>query len=378
MCGGQIYNYLVSNNKKLSNILVSYSCDVKKGERVLISYEGSETKPLVKEIIREVHKKGGLPFIEIRDSEITRELILKGSDEQFSLINKHSLTQMKSMDAFIAIRGGNNINELSDVPSPKLNNYFKRTRPTTDYRVNNTKWVVLRYPNYSMAQLAEMSFEQFNEFYYKVCTLDYKKMNTAMDSLKKMMDKTNVVRIKGKGTNLTFSIKGIPSIKCAGERNIPDGEIYTAPIINSMNGHITYNTPSVENGYTFENIYFEIKNGQIINATSNNTKKLNEILDTDKGSRFFGEFALGINPHILKPMKDTLFDEKIAGSFHLTPGMCYEDASNSNKSAIHWDLVSIQRKEFGGGEIYFDNVLVRRNGIFVHPNLKKLNRENLI
>ena len=251
------------------------------------------------------------------------------------------------------------------------------TRPTLDYRVNRTKWVILRYPNPSMAQLANMSQEAFEEFFFNVCTLDYKKMSRAMDTLVELMNRTDKVHLVGPGTDLKFSIKDIPAVKCDGLRNIPDGEVYTAPVLESMNGVISYNTPSEEQGYTYENIRFEIKKGKIVKATANNDEKINALLDTDEGARYFGEFAIGVNPYVLTPMKDTLFDEKICGSFHLTPGMCYEDAPNGNKSAVHWDLVMIQRPEYGGGEIWFDDILIRKDGLFVVDELKCLNPENL-
>lgn len=363
--------------KKLADVLVNYSCDVQKGERVLVSYEGEPCKPLVKQIIKEIYKKGGLPYSEIRDSSVNREILLGCNEEQIEFMKEYQLVQMKGMDAFIAIRGGLNSAELSDVEPDKLNLYSRVLRPVQDYRVNNTKWVVLRYPNNSMAQLANTSLEAFEDFYFDVCTLDYKKMSKSMDSLVELMNKTDKVHIKGPGTDLTFSIKDIPAIKCDGERNIPDGEVYTAPVRDSMNGTISYNTPSEEQGFTYENIVFEIKDGKIVKATSNDNDRINQLLDTDDSSRYFGEFAIGVNPFIMHPMKDTLFDEKIAGSFHLTPGAAYEDAFNGNKSALHWDLVMIQRADYGGGEIWFDDVLIRKDGIFVIPELEKLNPENL-
>ena len=315
--------------------------------------------------------------MDIRDSAVTRELLLSCSEEQITFMNECSLQKMKGMQAYIAIRAGGNTAELSDVPSDKLNMYYRLTSPTLDYRVNETKWVVLRYPNNSMAQLANTSLEAFEDFYFDVCTLDYSKMDRAMDALAALMERTDKVHIKGPGTDLTFSIKDIPAIKCAGECNIPDGEVYTAPVKDSMNGIISYNTPSEEQGFTYENIVFEIENGKIVKATSNDNDRINHLLDTDEGARYFGEFAIGVNPYILEPMKDTLFDEKICGSFHLTPGASYEDAPNGNKSAVHWDLVMIQRAEYGGGEIYFDDVLIRKDGIFTLPELACLNPENL-
>ena len=337
--------------KKLADLLVGYSCNVQKGEKVLISYEGECCKPLVRQLIKNVYAKGGLPYTEIKDTQITREILLGCSENQIEFMNEYQMAQMKGMQAYIAVRAGDNTSELSDVPAEKLNLYSKITRPVLDQRVNKTKWVILRYPNASMAQLSNSSLEAFEDFYFDVCTLDYKKMSKSMDSLVDLMNKTDKVTIKGPGTDLSFSIKDIPAIKCGGECNIPDGEVYTAPVKDSINGIISYNTPSEEQGFTFENIIFEIKNGKIIKASSNNNDRINKLLDTDEGARFFGEFALGVNPYILHPMKDTLFDEKIAGSFHLTPGAAYEDAFNGNKSAVHWDLVTIQRPEYGGGEI---------------------------
>lgn len=363
--------------KELSELLVNYSCDIQPGDKVLISYEGECCKNLARQLIKDVYKAGGLPYSEIRDAAITREILLNCTEEQIMFKDKCDLEQMKGMQAYIAIRAGNNTAELADVPSEKLNLYSKLSRPTLDYRVNETKWVVLRYPNYSMSQLANTSLENFEDFYFDVCTLDYRKMSEAMTPLVDLMNRTDKVQIKGPGTDLTFSIKGIGAVKCDGLRNIPDGEVYTAPVRESMNGIISYNTPSEEQGFTYENIVFQVENGKIVKATANDTKKINDLLDVDEGARYFGEFAIGVNPYILHPMKDTLFDEKIAGSFHLTPGMCYEDAPNGNKSANHWDLVMIQRPEYGGGEIWFDDVLIRKDGIFVLPELEGLNPENL-
>ena len=363
--------------KNLSNLLVNYSTEVKPNEKVLITYEGTATEPLIKQLVKDVYKAGGVPYVTTSNSSILREILLGAKEEQIGLFRDCQLKLMKEMDAYIAVRGCENISELSDVPPETLNMYARVTQSVLDERVNNTKWVILRFPNNAMAQLSNMSLEAFEDFYYNVCTLDYKKMSDAMDHLVTYMEKTDKVHLVGPGTDLTFSIKGIPAVKCAGECNIPDGEVYTAPVRESMNGVISYNTPSEEQGFTYENIKFEIENGKIVKATANNNDRINKLLDTDEGSRYFGEFAIGVNPFVLEPMKDTLFDEKIAGSFHLTPGCCYEDAPNGNKSSVHWDLVNIQRPEYGGGEIWFDDVLIRKDGLFVVPELECLNPENL-
>jgi aminopeptidase len=365
--------------KVLAHNLVSYSMNVQKGEKVYIHYMGNSTEDLAKQIVKEVYMAGGLPFPHYTNQVLLREVLLNCSEEQISLMSKVDAKMMEQMDCYVGIRGTDNVSELSDVPADKMELYEKLfTTPVHhEIRVKKTKWVVLRYPNNAMAQLANTSLVNFEDFYFNVCNLDYSKMKNAMDNLVEYMNRTDKVRIVGPGTDLTFSIKDIPSIPCAGECNIPDGEVYTAPVRNSVNGTLSYNTPAVYQGYTYENIKLTFKDGKIINATANDTERINKVFDTDEGARYIGEFAIGVNPYILKPMKDTLFDEKIMGSFHFTPGNCYEIAPNGNKSAIHWDLVCIQTPEFGGGEIYFDDKLIRKDGLFVVKELECLNPDNL-
>ncbi|NMB44763.1 MAG: aminopeptidase [Clostridiales bacterium] len=365
--------------KVLAHNLVNYSMNVQNGEKVFVHYTGPTTEPLARQIIKEVYKVGGIPFPEYTNPRVQREMLLNCTKEQMEMLAKKDAAFMEEMDCYVGIRGSDNVSELSDVPADKMALYEKyySTPVHHDVRVKKTRWVVLRYPNSAMAQLADTSMERFEDFYFDVCNLDYSKMNEAMKNLVEYMDKTDKVRIVGPGTDLEFSIKGISSIPCAGECNIPDGEVYTAPIRDSVNGTLAYNTPAVFQGFTFENIKLTFKDGKIIEATANDTERINNVFDTDEGARYIGEFAIGVNPYITKPMKDTLFDEKIMGSFHFTPGNCYDSAPNGNESAIHWDLVCIQTPEFGGGEMYFDDVLVRKDGRFVIPELECLNPENL-
>ncbi len=363
---------------KLAKGLINYSCSLKKGEKVLIEAKGIDYM-LVTALIKEAYAVGAMPFVEIYDNRISRALLIGQDQETAKLKAKFHSYRMNEMDAYIGIRGGENCNEFSDVPEKnmKIESEFYSHPVHHEIRVKKTKWVVLRYPNQGMAQQANMSTEAFEDFYFNVCNLDYSKMDKAMDALKTRLDKADKVRITAKGTDISFSIKGIGSKKCSGERNIPDGEIYTAPIKDSVNGVITYNAPSVENGFKFENVSLTFKDGKIVNATANDTEKLNAILDTDEGARYVGEFALGVNPYITKPMGDILFDEKISGSIHFTPGCCYDDCFNGNVSALHWDLVLIQTPEYGGGEIYIDGELIRKDGLFVPNDLQLLNPENL-
>jgi len=357
---------------ELAEGLCGYSTNLKKGEKVLIdAFDIPEG--MVIALVRAARARGALPFVQIHRARINRELMLGAEADQYAISSEVELMRMQKMDAYIALRGSENVFEASDIPSSKVQLVSRLMKPVLDHRVDKTKWVVLRWPTSSMAQQAAMSTEAFEDFYFKVCTLDYARMKPGMKALADLMTKTDQVQIKGPGTDLRFSIKGIGARECGGLRNIPDGEVFSCPVKDSVEGVIQYNAPTVYLGTSFDNIRLVFKKGKIVEATSSNTKRLNEILDSDAGARYVGEFALGFNPHILEPMRDILFDEKIAGSFHFTPGQAYEGVGNGNKSQVHWDMVCIQRPEYGGGEIWFDGKLVRKDGLFVPKSLHKLN-----
>jgi aminopeptidase len=363
---------------QLAATLVGHSTRLQPGENVLIeTFDVPEAMTVA--LVRAAHDAGARAMVKIRQSRVTRAQLLQTDEECMKLNASVALYQMKKADAYIGVRGGHNSAELSDVPSEKMRLYTKHyLHPVhLQQRVKKTRWCILRFPSSAMAQEAQMSSEAFENFFYDVCTMDYSKMQRAAVPLQRLMEKTDKVRLVGPGTDLEFSIKDIGVVPCSGSHNIPDGECFTAPVKNSVNGTISFNAPTIEHGVTHEDVCFEFKKGKIVHATSSNTDKLNEVLDTDKGARFIGEFSIAFNPHILQPMKDILFDEKIAGSFHFTPGQAYEEADNGNRSEVHWDLVSIQRPEFGGGQIYFDGQLVRDDGLFVRKDLLGLNPENL-
>jgi aminopeptidase len=357
---------------KLAKLLVEYSIRLKRNETVLIEAFDIPDEMTIA-LIRAVRKAGGVPFAQTYRTRVNRALALEASDRQLNLMASHELARMKKMDAYIAVRGSNNITELSDVPPEKMKLIGRKMRRVQDQRVKKTKWVVLRWPTPSMAQLAGMSTEAFEDFYFDVCTLDYRKLQPGMNALKRLMEKTDCVQVKGPDTDLRFSIKGIPAIICGGDRNIPDGEVFSCPVKDSVEGHVTFNAPSIYQGTAFDGIRLEFKSGKIVAARSNETQKLNRILDSDPGARYVGEFSLGFNPRVFHPMRDILFDEKIAGSFHFTPGQAYEEADNGNRSQVHWDMVNIQRPDYGGGEIYFDGKLLRKDGKFLPNQLRSLN-----
>lgn len=357
----------------LSRQLVRYSTKVKKGDFVWIDLFDVPAS-VGQSLIREVVAAGGKPMVRINDAVITREQMIHADEEQYDMIAENNLALMKQTQCYIAVRGSHNITESSDVPTDKMQMVMAKLRPLQNERVNNTRWVVLRWPTASMAQQAGMSTQAFEDFFFRVCLLDYAALEPAMKELKALMDTAQSVHIKGPGTDLQFSLKGLQSIYCGGGHNIPDGECFSAPVLDSVEGVISYNAPSIYQGIAFDSVKLEFSKGKIVNATANNTAAINKIFDSDPGARFIGEFAIGFNREIKEPMRDILFDEKIAGSFHFTPGQAYEGvADNGNRSQVHWDLVNIQRPEYGGGEIWFDGKLIRKDGQFLAPELKALN-----
>src|SRR6266436_927858 len=320
----------------LAKVLIDFSTRLQKGEKVLIDCFDIPDEMVVS-LIRRARAKEAVPLVNLQKNVVNRELLRGAEEDQYRVIADYELARMKAVDAYIALRGSHNITEQSDVPSDRMRLALKLLQPVLDQRVNQTKWVVLRWPTPSMAQMAGMSTEAFEEFFFRVCTLNYSKMEAAMKPLAALLNNTDRVRITGQGTDLNFSIRGIPTVSCSGKHNIPDGEVFTCPVRDSVQGQIQFNAPTIYQGSAFDSIKLGFKNGRIIDATGSNPTRINEILDTDEGARFIGEFALGFNPHILEPMRDILFDAKIAGSFHFTPGQAYEEADNGNRSQVHWD-----------------------------------------
>ena len=362
----------------LADLLIKHSIHLQHGEKILIeTFDIPED--MVIALIRAARNVGGVPLISYKQNRIQRELIQAGQEEAMQIIGECETYRMERVQAYIGMRGSRNVAELSDVSAAAMEFYERHWVQPVHFqvRVPKTKWVVLRWPSASMAQQAKMSTDSFEDFYFNVCTLNYGKMAEAQKPPAALLDQTDKVHITGPGTDLRFSIKNIPAIPCSGEHNIPDGECFTAPVRDSVEGTIRFNTPTLYRGTPFEDISLRFENGRIVKATASDTDALNDILDADDGARFIGEFAIGFNPFITTPMLDILFDEKIAGSFHFTPGQAYEVADNGNRSSVHWDMVMVQTPANGGGEIYFDEKLVRKNGLFVVPELLNLNPENL-
>lgn len=358
----------------MARILVDYSTRIKKGDRVLINAAGFEAAPLVKELYALCLKRGA-EYVEytFSEPEIDRQFYNLASKRQLEVFPQHKLDFYKTLTAYIGIAAGNNSMVNATSNQKAMVAYQKLTRPLVDQRVKHTKWVVTRFPTHGGAQEARMSLEEYEAYLFGACNIDWAAESRKMEKLKRLMDKTASVHLKGPDTDLSFSIKGLNSVKCDGRFNIPDGEVFTAPVRDSVQGHITYNCPTIYQGREFNNIRLEFRDGRIVKATAGEmTGPLNKILDTDEGARYIGEFSLGVNPGIRTPMRNILFDEKIFGSIHFTPGQAYDEADNGNRSAVHWDMVRLMQD----GEIRFDDRLIQKNGRFVIRELEELNPED--
>lgn len=358
--------------RQLAEVLVNYSTGVKKGDVVLISASGMESAPLVKELYALCLERGA-KYVEYDFTipDINRYFYNKASKEQISYFPQHKLDLMKKVDVYIALSAADNSMVMAQADQTKMIAYSKVIRPIIDWRVKNTRWVITRFPTHGAAQEAKMSLDEYEDYLYSACCIDWHAESRKQEKLKKLMDKAGRVKIKASDTDLTFSIKGLPGIKCDGRFNIPDGEVFTAPVKDSVEGYITYNCPTVYQGKEFNNVRLEFRKGKIVKASAPGMDDaLNSILDTDEGARYVGEFAIGVNPNIRVPMRNILFDEKIFGSIHFTPGQCYDECDNGNRSAVHWDMVKILN---GDGELWFDEHIIQKDGRFVHKDLLELN-----
>lgn len=350
------------------------------GDNIWIEYKGPKARIIADACAEAVTEAGGTPLLVDSSAATLTSVIGALSPDGIETIGAEKLARMKTMQGYIRVDDDADEEKIG-LSAEQMGLYKTALRPMTDHRVNHTRWLVTAAPTEEFAAACGMSFPQFENFYRDVCLVDYNAMSAAVQPLKKIMTEGKKVHIlsPAQETDLTFSIEGIPAIPCTGTVNIPDGECFTAPVKDSINGTIKFG-PSSYNGQKFQFIRLTFRDGHIEDAVAENAERtamLNRMLDTDDGARYVGEFAINFNPYIKHPTGSILFDEKIDGGLHLAMGACYDDAPNGNKSAVHWDMVHIQRPDYGGGEIWIDDRLIRRDGIFVVPELEALNPENL-
>lgn len=356
--------------RRLARTVIRHSLQVTPGQRVLIDVVG-QADELVEALLEEANQAGAEAYLQQVPISQLKQLIVNGSKEQMSRWAETCSASMRGMDAYIGIRSEENVYELQDLPNPQFEHYVKHyAQPKQMAMAQLPRWVLLRNPTSALAQQARMSDTAFWDIYDRACNLDYRAWASCVQPLAELLEQTEQVRIVGPGeTDLHFSIKGMPAVVCDGRYNLPDGEIFTAPLVESVEGSITFNVPTAYMGHTYDEVYMEFRRGRVVRVSGPQQEQLERLLRQDNGAACVGEFGIGLNPHLTRPMNNLLFDEKMQGSVHLALGQAYPMADNGNQSSLHLDFVLCQTEAFGGGELYFDGKLVRRNGRLIVPEL---------
>ncbi len=347
--------------KKLAGILVNYSIKVKKGSRIGLT-GGIKASPLLLACYELILKKGAFPVTQVGIPGTSYLYYKNATKEQLTTFPKIAWYEAKNLDGHISIGGPTNTKELTNVDPEKVGLRRKIVKKVSDFIHDQDNWVICEYPTPALAQDAEMSVQEFEDFFFKAVLRDWKKEKKKQQKLKRLLNKTKQVRIVAPGTDLNFSILGKKAKECCGERNMPDGEVFTEPVKNSVNGKIAYSFPAIYGGREVDGIKLEFKKGKVVKAeASKNGKFLKQIITTDPGAKYVGEFGIGLNYGITKFIKEILFDEKIGGTIHLALGKAYPETGGENDSAIHWDMICDLRKK---GKLYFDDKIVQEKGKF--------------
>ena len=347
---------------KTAKIIVEHSAKIKKGDYVQIIAD-YDAKDIVLELYRLALLKGAYPKPHISLPGISYTYYKYATEKQLRHFPKVAMYEMKNSDVVIMIGATRNTKELANIDPKRVAARQRVIEPIFRHRTEKTRWVIFYYPTPALAQEAGMSFQEFEEFTFRATNVDYGAMERQQEKLKKLLDDGNTVRIVAKNTDLKFSIKGRKGIKCCGQYNLPDGEVFTSPVENTAEGHIEFSYPALYQGREVEGIRLEFRKGKAVKATaSKNQAFLRKVLETDKGAKYIGEFGIGTNYKLNRFVKNILFDEKLGGTIHLAMGMAYKEAGGRNKSAIHWDILADMKR---GGRLYIDGKLIQKNGKFL-------------
>lgn len=343
---------------KLASILVHHSVRVKKGELIVIN-SSSEAAPLALECYKLILKAGGIPSVNFSMPRFAYTYYKYAKPHQLNCFPKVAKFEAENLKGMINIGAPFNTKEFSNIDPKKIVLRRRVTNPISEI-ILNKKWVGCDYPTNALAQDADMSLEEFEDFLFNATNIDWNKESKKQDKIKAVLDKGKRVRILADDTDLTFSIKGRTAIKCYGEHNMPDGEVFLAPVEKTTEGFIHYSFPVIYNGREVSGVTLKFKKGKVVDAKAlKNEKFLKAMINTDKGSKYLGEFGIGMNPNITKFIKNILFDEKILGSVHLALGRAYKEGGGVNQSALHWDMIKDLRN---GGRVYIDDKLMHKNG----------------
>ncbi len=345
---------------QLGELLVHYSASVKPGERVMIAMVELETFPLARAVYEATIKAGGYPQVQFLSEELRHLLLKYGNKEQIAWIPEIEAFGMDWADVYFGLRGAHNPSEFWDIPAERLSANQAAMGKISALRWEKTRWCLVRVPNASLAQQAEVDEETLMEMFFKACLLDWEKENQQWKTSINQLKNRHWVHILGYNTDLTFSIEGRNWVIAMGHNNMPDGEIATAPVESTVDGYITFEFPGVLSGRLVQDIYLRWERGTLVEAKSTtNQDFLRAILDTDPGASRIGEFGIGTNPHINIFCKDILLDEKMRGTVHIALGRAYPECGGTNQSAIHWDIIKDLRKE---GAVFIDDQPVIRDG----------------
>ncbi|MFW6311646.1 MAG: aminopeptidase, partial [Nanoarchaeota archaeon] len=328
--------------QKLAKIAVEYSIDVKPKEKVIIS-GGSEAIPLLKELYKEIIKKEAYPIVKVGLPDIADFFYKNAKEHQLEFFPKYWFQTVKEADAFIGIYTESNTRELTNIPGEKISRRRKVTEPISTYIVDgkpDIRRLTMAYPCEAHAQEASMSLNEWEDYVYDSCLIEWREFSKTLDERNKKLENGKEVELKGEGVDLKFSIKGQNSIADKGEENMPGGEIFMAPNKKTLEGEIKFDYPRIYSGQKISGIWLKFKEGEIVDFDAKEGKALlKEIINTDKNSKFIGEFGIGCNPNIDKYTNNLLFDEKIDGTIHLAIGKAYKDNGGGNDSAVHVDIV---------------------------------------
>ncbi len=360
--------------EKAAKTILHHSVRAQTGDKVLI-HAVDRGDALVEALVKEAYDSKLVPFVELERTDVRRAILEGATGEQLAMMAKPSADLMTQMDCYVNIDAEENSSEFSNVSQDQMSLYTQYYRSQINAARKNLRWVSLTYPTVGMAQNADMSLSEFSDYYFQLMGMDYDKLEAAMLPMAERMRAADQVRIVAPGTDLTVSLKGFTALIAAGEHNLPDGEIASTPVRDSMNGTISFNIPSMHNGFLFKDIKLTFKDGKVVEAEANDTERFLKEISLDEGCRYIGEFSMGTNPYVNNPVHDTLFDEKMWGSMHMALGACYNfpGRDNNNRSCIHWDLILNHRPEYGGGEVWLDGELVRKDGLYVPKELQCLN-----